>query len=51
MIDAVRLTTRVFRSPSADGYGLTHDVSAKAILTPLVAPVAFAVRLADLDIK
>ena len=51
VIDAVRLTTRVFREPSAAGYGVTRDHPAGEILTPLVAPAAFALRLADLDIE
>ena len=48
VIDAVRLTIRMFRDPSAEGYGMHRDVTAQETATPLVAPSAFALRLADL---
>lgn len=50
VIDAVRLSIRIFRDPSPDGYRQTVDVSSEAIATPLIAPAAFALRLADLDL-
>ena len=51
VIDAVKLTTRVFRSPTATGYLDARDISSKATATPLHAPAVFALRLADLGIK
>ena len=51
VIDAVRLTIRVFQAPSADGYGEARDFSSDETVVPLIAPEAFALRLADLDIE
>jgi Uma2 family endonuclease len=51
VIDAVRLTARVFRQPAADGYRETHDCSTAERIVPLFAPDAFALRLADLKRK
>ena len=51
VIDAVRLTTRIFRDPTADGYREQSDIAAEEVATPLVAPSAFALRLADLDLQ
>jgi Uma2 family endonuclease len=51
VVDAVRLTARVFRQPSAEGYRETHDCSAAERIVPLFAPDAFALRLADLKRK
>ena len=51
VIDAVRLTTRVFREPAADGYRDARDFSASDRLVPLVAPEAFALRLDELEIE
>ena len=51
VIDAVKMKTRIFRVPSPTGYLEIHDVSSKATATPLHAPPAFALRLADLEIK
>ena len=51
VIDAVRLTTRVFREPTADGY---RDVRTSALPTssrPLIAPGAFALRLDELELS
>jgi Uma2 family endonuclease len=50
VIDAVRLTTRVFRDPSADGYRDTQDISPTEQLTPLIAPGAFELRLHELEL-
>jgi len=51
VIDAVRLTTRVFREPAADGYRDARDFSPADRLTPLAAPEAFALRLNELEIS
>jgi Uma2 family endonuclease len=51
VIDAVRLTTRVFREPDTDGYRNTQDFSPTEQLTPLIAPGAFALRLDALDLS
>ena len=51
MIDAARLTTRVFREPAADGYRDAHDFGAAERLVPLIAPDAFALRLDELELS
>ena len=51
VIDAVKLKTRVFRVPSPSCYLEAHDVASNGTATPLHAPHAFALRLADLGIK
>lgn len=51
VIDAVRLTARVFRQPAAEGYRETRDCSAAERIVPLFVPDAFALRLADLKRK
>ena len=50
VIDAVKLTTRVFRAPSDEGYREAKDLSASDRLVPLVAPQAFALRLDELEL-
>ncbi len=50
VIDAVRLTTRVFREPAADGYRNASDLGPADRLTPLIAPQAFALRLDELEL-
>jgi Uma2 family endonuclease len=50
VIDAVRLTTRVFREPSADGYRNANDFGPADRLIPVLAPEAFALRLDELDL-
>jgi Uma2 family endonuclease len=50
VIDAVRLTTRVFREPAADGYRNASDLGPSDRLTPMLAPEAFALRLDELDL-
>jgi Uma2 family endonuclease len=50
VIDAVRLTTRVFREPGTDGYRNMQDFSLTERLAPLIAPVAFALRLDELEL-
>lgn len=51
VIDAVRLTTRVFRDPVPDGYRELQDFAASDRTVPLFAPQAFALRLDDLEIE
>jgi Uma2 family endonuclease len=51
VIDAVRLTTRIFREPAPDGYRNAKDFGAADRLVPLFAPEAFAVRLDELDLN
>jgi Uma2 family endonuclease len=51
VIDAVRLTTRVFKTPSPDGYRDTRDFLASDRLAPTFAPEAFALRLDELDLS
>jgi Uma2 family endonuclease len=51
VIDAVRLTTRVFREPAPDGYLNAGDFSPADRLAPLIAPDAFAVRLDELELS
>ncbi len=50
VIDAVRLTTRIFREPAADGYRDARDFGASDRLVPLLAPEAFALRLGELEL-
>ncbi len=50
VIDAVRLTTRVFREPGTDGYRNVQDFGPADRLTPLTAPEAFALRLDELEL-
>jgi Uma2 family endonuclease len=50
VIDAVKLTTRVFRAPSPSGYGETQDLGASDRLVPRFAPQEFALRLDELEI-
>ena len=51
VIDAVRLTTRVFREPAADGYRNASDFGPADRITPLIAPEAFALRLDELELS
>jgi Uma2 family endonuclease len=51
VIDAVRLATRVFREPAADGYRDARDFSPTDHLAPLIAPGAFALRLDELELS
>ncbi|HEY1454598.1 MAG TPA: Uma2 family endonuclease [Roseiarcus sp.] len=51
VIDAVRLTTRIFRGPAADGYRDMRDFGASDRLVPLFAPEAFALRMEELDLS
>jgi len=47
VIDAVKLSPRVFRDPDATGYRETRDFTASDRLIPLIAPEAFALRLEE----
>jgi Uma2 family endonuclease len=49
-IDAVKMTTRVFRTPSADGYANKRDFKASETMSPLLAPQVFALRLDELKL-
>jgi Uma2 family endonuclease len=51
VIDAVRLTARVFREPAADGYRNARDYTAPDRLVPLFAPEVFALRLDELELS
>jgi Uma2 family endonuclease len=51
VIDAVRLTMRVFREPAADGYRNASDFGPADRVTPLIAPGAFALRLDELELS
>ncbi|HZZ62812.1 MAG TPA: Uma2 family endonuclease [Roseiarcus sp.] len=50
VVDAVKLTTRVFREPSGAGYEDALDFAASDLLSPLFAPSAFALRLDELQL-
>jgi Uma2 family endonuclease len=50
VIDAVQLTTRIFREPATDGYRNASDFGPADRLTPLIAPEAFALRLDELEL-
>jgi Uma2 family endonuclease len=49
-IDAVKMTTRVFRAPSADGYADKRDFKASETMWPLLAPQVFGLRLDELKL-
>ncbi len=51
VIDAVRLTTRIFRAPATDGYREARDFGPQDKLVPLLAPQAFALRLDELELS
>jgi Putative restriction endonuclease len=50
VIDAVKLTTRGLRVPSASGYGETRDFAVSEKLVPEFAPVEFALALSELKL-
>ena len=50
VIDAVKPTARMFRVPTADGYGETLDLGAADRMVPLFAPGEFALRLDELEL-
>ena len=47
VVDAVKLTTRVFTVPRAAGYGQTQDFAPSKTLTPRFAPAEFALALGE----
>jgi len=49
VIDAVRLTARIFADPSPEGYRVAQDFAASDRLAPRFAPQAFALRLDELE--
>jgi len=49
-IDAVKMTTRVFRAPSANGYADKRDFKASETISPLLAQQVFALRLDELKL-
>ena len=51
VIDAVRLTVRVFSDPAPEGYRETRDFHASERIVLLLAPEAFAVRLDELELE
>ena len=50
VIDAVRLTARVFRDPSPERFRSTQEFGANDLLAPRFAPQEFALRLDELDL-
>ena len=50
VIDAVRLTARVFADPSPEGYRSAQDFGANERLAPRFAPQEFALRLDELEL-
>lgn len=51
VIDAVKLTARVFCDPAAEGYREAHDFAASDPVTPAFAPVAFSLKLDELELE
>ena len=51
VIDAVKLTARVFREPEAAGYRDTRDFAGAERMVPLFAPEVLALRLDELKRK
>jgi Uma2 family endonuclease len=49
-IDAVKMTTRVFRAPSAEGYDETLDFKTSETVAPALAAKTFALRLDELKL-
>jgi Uma2 family endonuclease len=50
VIDAVRLTARVFCYPTQGGYAQSRECRASDAMTPLFAPAAFALSLDSLEL-
>ncbi len=50
VIDAVKLTARIFCDPAPEGYRETRDFGPSHRLAPRLAPDAFALRLDELDL-
>jgi Uma2 family endonuclease len=51
VVDAVKLTARIFRDPAADGYRDARDFAASDALAPAFAPAAFALRLDEVELE
>jgi len=51
VIDAVKLTTRVFLAPSEKGYLEKHDRRASDNVAPAFASEVFALKLTELDLR
>jgi len=51
VIDAVKLTARIFREPAAGGYRETRDFASAERMVPLFAPEDLALRLDELKRK
>ena len=51
VIEAVKLTARVFRGPAPGGYRDVRDFAASDPLTPSFAPTAFALKLNELELE
>jgi len=51
VIDAVKLTARIFREPEAGGYRETRDFASAERMVPLFAPEVLALRLDELKRK
>ena len=49
-LDAVKMTTRVFRDPSPEGYAPAHDFRANETVAPLFAPKTLALRLEEIKL-
>ena len=50
VIDALKMTTRVFRKPSSTGYDEKLDVPGSETLTPAFAPEVFSLKLDELEL-
>ena len=50
VIDAARMTGRVFRAPNSEGYAETSDYTASDRIAPSFAPDEFALRLDELEL-
>ena len=50
VVDAIRLTARVFREPSVEDCREARDFGAAERIVPLLAPQAFVLRLDELEI-
>jgi Uma2 family endonuclease len=50
VIDAVKLTARIFTAPSPSGFGEARDCGPAEQLVPLFAPQGFALRLNELEL-
>lgn len=51
VIDAVKLTARMFREPRAEGFAETRDFATNEKLIPRFAPPEFALALGELELE